>query len=84
MGHDFTDNGTVNLGMASPSSATPLVVGHNLVEGPGSVFNLTLGNTNAGLVYIFIMFGGTETMGATFNTNAGTMHHNSNNISVTT
>jgi hypothetical protein len=84
VGNDFTDNGTVNLGMASPSSATPLVVGHNLVEGAGSVFNLTLGNTNAGLVYIFIMFGGTETLGATFNANAGIVHHNSNGITVTT
>ena len=84
VGNDFTDNGTVNLSMAVPASATPLVVGHDLVEGAGSVFNLTLGNTNAGLAYIFITFGGAETGGATFSANAGTVHHNSNNISVTT
>jgi hypothetical protein len=84
VGNDFTDNGTVNLSMATPSSSTPLVVGHDLVEGAGSIFNLTLGNTNAGLAYIFITFGGTETGGATFSANAGTVSHNSNSITVTT
>jgi hypothetical protein len=84
VGNDFTDNGTVNLSMASPSSATPLVIGHDLVEGAGSVFNLTLGNTNAGLAYIFITFGGTDPTGATFTTNAGTVHRNSQGIAVTT
>jgi hypothetical protein len=48
------------------------------------VFNLTLGDTNAGLVYIFLTFGGTETLGATFNANAGIVHHNSNGVTVTT
>jgi hypothetical protein len=84
MANNFTNNGTVNLSMSAPTSATPLVIGNNLVEGTGSVFNLTLGNTNAGLVYIFIMFGGTETLGATFNANAGTVNHNAHNITVTT
>jgi hypothetical protein len=84
VGNDFTNNGTVNLSMALPTSATPLVVGHNLVEGSGSVFNLTLGDTSAGLAYIFITFGGTDPTGATITTNVGTVNHNSNNISVTT
>jgi hypothetical protein len=84
VGNDFTNNGTVNMSMAVPSSAPPLVIGHNLVEGPGSVFNLTLGNPSAGLVYIFLTFGGSEISGATFNANAGTVHHNGNNISVAT
>jgi hypothetical protein len=82
--NNFTDNGTVNLSMASPSSATPLQIGNNLIEGAGSVFNLTLGNTSALLNYIFITFGGTETTGATFNTNAGSVNHKSGSITVTT
>jgi sugar lactone lactonase YvrE len=84
VGNDFTNDGTVNLGMATPSSAPPLVVGHNLVEGSSSVFNFTLGEMNGGLVYIFLTFGGIETTGATFTANAGTVHHNGNNISVAT
>ena len=48
------------------------------------MFNLTLGDTNAGLVYIFLTFGGTETTGATLNANAGTVHRNSHGIAVTT
>jgi hypothetical protein len=84
VGNDFTNNGTINLRMASPSSRTPLAIGGGLVEGSGSVFNFTLDNTNAGMVYIFITFGGTETTGATFNTNAGSVNHNSNSITVTT
>jgi hypothetical protein len=84
VGSIFTNYGTVNMTMASPSSATPLVIGTNLVEGSGSVFNFNLGNTNAGLAYIFLTFGGTDPGGATFNANAGTVQHNSNNISVAT
>jgi hypothetical protein len=83
---NFTNNGTVNLSMTSPSpsSATPLQIGNNLVEGAGSVFNLTLGNQGTGLTYIFITFGGTETRNATFTANAGTVNHNAHNITVTT
>jgi hypothetical protein len=81
---NLTNDGTVNLSMASPASATPLAVGNNLVEGAGSVFNLALGDTSAMLSYIFITFGGTETTGATFNTNAGSVLHKSNSINVTT
>jgi hypothetical protein len=83
VGNDFTDNGTVNLSMAAPSIATPLLIGRNLVEGAGSVFNLALGDTNAGLVYIFLTFVGTDPGGAAFHTNAGTVNHNGNSISVT-
>jgi hypothetical protein len=70
--------------MSAPNSATPLVIGNNLVEVSGAVFNLNLGITTAGLTYIFLTFGGTETTGATFNVNAGTVQHNSHNISVLT
>jgi hypothetical protein len=85
-GNDFTDSGTVNLSMASGSgiTPTPLVIGHNLIEGAGAVFNLTLGNTNAGLVYVFLTFGVLEIPGATFNTNAGTIHHYANTVLVAT
>ena len=84
MANNFTDNGTVNLSMAGPTFATPLVIGNNLVEGAGSAFNLTLGNQGTGLTYIFITFGGTETLDATFSANAGTVNHNAHNITVTT
>jgi hypothetical protein len=82
--NNFTINGTVNLNMASPASPTPLAIGNNLVEGGGSAFNFTIGNTSSGLTYIFITFGGTETLGSTFSTNAGTVNHNTHNITVTT
>jgi hypothetical protein len=87
-GNVFTNNGTVNLSMASPSSATPLVIGTNLVEGSGSHFNLTLGTTSPSpLTYIFITFGGTETTGAIFSVSptspSSTVHHNTRNITVT-
>jgi hypothetical protein len=81
---NFTNNGTVNLSMATSTSNTPLVIGNNLIEGTGSVFNLNLGNTATGLTYIFITFGGTESGSATFNKNAGTVNHNMHNITVTT
>jgi hypothetical protein len=86
VGNDFTDNGTVNLSMASGAgiTPTPLVIGHNLIEGAGAIFNLTLGNLNAGMVYVFITFGGTEIPGATFNTNGGTLHHYGNTVLVAT
>jgi hypothetical protein len=84
VGNNFTNNGTVRLRMSSPGSSTPLVIGNNLVEGAGSAFTFTLDNTSAGLTYIFLTFGGTETAGATFSANAGTVNHNTHNITVTT
>jgi hypothetical protein len=84
VGNDFTNNGTVSLRMTSPGSATPLAIGNNLIEGAGSAFTFTLDNTSAGLTYIFLTFGGTETAGATFSDNAGTVNHNAHNITVTT
>jgi hypothetical protein len=81
---NFTNNGAVNLSMATPAGATPLVVGNNLVEGSGSVFTFTLGNTSAGLSYILITFGGTEPTGAMFNPTTGTVNHNSQSVTLTT
>jgi hypothetical protein len=84
VGKDFTNNGTVKLSMASPAISMPLALGNNLIEGVGSVFNLTLGQTNSGLSYSFIAFGGTDPAGATFTTNAGTVTRNGHSITVTT